>query len=209
MNAHAQPVGSNRIPDDREVLLRHHLAKLESIDERMQAIREEWKAARKEAVADGFALRDEIDLGMRIRTADKREMISASLRRQLQTAAYLGLPVNFQMDMFAGAAASDDAIATAFESGLTAGIEGLNPQSPEQFAAGDLNQAWMDGWHKGQERLREAMQRRMEAANAESEAKQSGEPKKRGRPPGSKNRKKDEAAENTSGTGADPFATKH
>ncbi|MCW5695817.1 MAG: hypothetical protein KIS96_03670 [Bauldia sp.] len=210
MNAHASTAsaGSNRIPDDREVLFKHHMAKLGSLADERAELNERWKTARRLAKADGFDLGNEIDFGLKIRAAEDDETVASGLRKRLQTAAYLGLPVNFQMDLFG--ARPDDAKERAFADGLDAGIEGANPQAPDQYSSGDLATAWMDGWHKGQERLREAMQRRMEAANAESEAKQSSEPKKRGRPPGSKNRKKDETtAENTSGTGADPFATKH
>lgn len=200
MNAHtASPPTTNRIPDDREVLLKHHLARIQDSAEALAEARQEHNHRRKLAKADGFNLADEIDFGLSIQNAQEDETVAASLRRRLQTASFLNLAVGYQGNLF-DAPTPADADARAFDAGLDAGITGKDPEAPDGYDP----TRWMEGWHKGQERLREAMQARMEEANAKAEP---SEPKKRGRPPGSKN-KKAEAAENTSGTGADPF-TKH
>lgn len=174
--------GSNSmVPTDREIIFKRTLADLDDIDNRLREIQEERKTRRRQAKADGFDMRDEIDLGLRIRRAEKPETVSTSIQRMLQTAAYLALPVNFQMSLF-DASAAPDARSKAFAAGREAGIEGRDAKPPADLT-GDLATEWMAGWHNGQEHLAEAMAKRMEAQNAEAPAT---EPKRRGRPPKAK-----------------------
>lgn len=227
----AQPGDNSRHIDDREILLKHHVGRIDEILDRKAEVNEELKQARKKAKADGFELGDEVDFALKIRRAESSATVAAGLRRRLQAAAFMGLPINFQPDLFA--ARSDDAEDRAYEAGLDAGIEGRNATPPEQFSAGPLSARWMEGWHTGQDRLKAAMQKRMEAANA---AAASATPKPRGRPAGSKNKPKEAAPaelkteadlrprhkrqpgaaaepdpDNQSGTGSSPFepATKY
>lgn len=182
------PAGDNSAAlsdEDREVLFFHHLGLIGAIDDKLAVIREERKNARKLAKADGFELGDEIDLGLKIRSAEDESIIAASLSRRLRIASYFGLPVDHQFELFGGDRAP--AVDKAFDAGVKAALLGKNPDPPHDPST-EQHQAWLRGWHKGQERMREAMQRRMEAQNAEAtgEAPATSEetpaPKKRGRP---------------------------
>lgn len=154
--------GHNLSTDDRKVLFFIHLGRIGKIDDQLAILREQRKALRQEAKADGFELGVEIDQGLRIRNAEDVDTVATAIGKRLWVARAHGLVIEEQLDMFG--AASPDSIQRAFDAGMQAGLMALDAKPPMDPGA-EFN-SWLEGWHAGQAKVREHMQRRMEAANA-------------------------------------------
>lgn len=150
-------------PEDRRILLFHHVNAIGRIDDEIAELRARRNTKRKEAKADGFELGVEIDQALRIRNAEDASTVAAAISKRVWVARAFGLDMAEQLDLFGGGV-STDSIQRAFDAGYDAGIRGADPKPPVEPGA-EFN-AWMEGWHKGQEKVRALMQRRMEAANA-------------------------------------------
>jgi len=165
--------GHNLAADDRKVLYFMHIGQIGRLDDQIAELREKRSSLRKQAKADGFELGVEIDQGLRIRNAEDDSIIAAGISKRLWVARAHGLVIQDQLDLFGPASA--DSIQRAFDMGLQAGLMATEPKPP--MDPGAEHNAWLEGWHAGQAKVREVTQRRMEAANAVAPA----EAKKRGR----------------------------
>jgi hypothetical protein len=155
-------------PEQREALFFHHLGTLARIDARLKDIKEERKRNRLLAKSDGFALVEEIDLGLKLFTTEETKPIIDNIVRRMGVAQYFRLPLDFQMDLFASASA--DGRARFFDAGLQAGLMGKDGTPPAELV-GDQMTAWTEGWQEGQRRLKAAWQSKADATNAEEAAK--------------------------------------
>jgi hypothetical protein len=154
--------GHNLASDDRKVLYFMHIGLIGRLDDQIAELREKRSSLRKQAKADGFELGVEIDEGLRIRNAEDDSIIADGISKRLWVARMHGLTIVDQLDLFGPA--STDSLMRAFDAGLQAGLMANDPKPPMDPGA-EFN-SWMEGWHAGQAKVREVMQRRMEAANA-------------------------------------------
>ncbi len=136
--------------DDERVLFLHHRgawnawqAKVKALDK----IGTDLKAALK---ADGFFVVD-IQIADDLTGSPKQEQkVRTAVHRRLKVARWLGHPMGNQLDLFEGPQHPTVSIDRAYDHGVTVGVEGGKAEPPEHFAAGDLAQSWMMGWHAGQ-----------------------------------------------------------
>lgn len=159
------PRARNAAPqrDDNHVLTDDEIADLQhyySIKIRgAQAVHVEKKAvadAARQDVNNIFALvkgdlqisRKDFEEILALQDMNEAEFIEHEKKRTKRMAAQ-GLPVGTQLDMFPKADTVDD-LGLARASGKRAGLRADDPVVPERFA-GVTHQAWMEGYHEGQE----------------------------------------------------------
>lgn len=170
MNAHTPPQeGSNTVltPEDRKVLLLHHVGDILKIEDKIAELNEQKKKARRLAKADGFDLGVEVDLAIKLSRAEDDSVIAANLAKQLQVAAYFSLPVNQQLAL---PLETVDGLDRVYDEGVRAGFLALERKSP--YAEGsDEEQAFLRGYDDAQKKAGEVMERAMAARNAEAKPK--------------------------------------
>ena len=127
-----------------------HLKKIEASEEELKKMKASHARLFKAAKADGY-LKKDIEFAMRLRadSSDGEEMVEER-RREMRIAKWLQHPVGTQMDMFDKDRTT--AVEKAFELGKNAGMEGQTCISPYD-ASGKQSEAWIKGWHEGQEAI--------------------------------------------------------
>lgn len=90
----------------------------------------------------------------------KEAKVVTAVKHRLEVARWIGhsmgkrIDLN-QLDLFGDAPdkPADDPVEAAYNDGEQAGLGGNKMEVPGQFSANDLSQAWMSGWHKGQDAM--------------------------------------------------------
>ncbi len=120
--------------------------------------------ALKEVVADAksegflklhFQIADALTAGPK-----KEAKVVGEVKNRIQVAKWIGhamgkrVDIN-QLDLFGDAPdkPAGDPLLAAYEDGEQAGLGGNKMEVPGQYSANDLSQAWMSGWHKGQDAM--------------------------------------------------------
>jgi hypothetical protein len=135
---------SSLTDDERRALTLHHKRQYEAAE----AVVERAKAERK-AVAD--LAKSELGKGA---VGDIKDMIvyadhdkaRAMLERTTRLAKWMGMPVGFQVDLFADRAPVEEKWA---QEGFTAGLAGDTCQPPVTMPPSGA-QIWISQWHRGQ-----------------------------------------------------------
>lgn len=143
--------------DDQQALLIHHFDKLRQQEAKCAEKKAEYDAERS-ALNDLFSLakadkfsRKELQALLDDSKAIRRDLVAEEERRS-QLRSWLGLPAGSQGDLFASTPqeAKDE---LAFEGdGYAAGLRGVEGSPPDTVPARFV-QAWMRGYHDGQEKL--------------------------------------------------------
>jgi len=154
-------------PEEREALFFHHLNPIVAQAAAVQREREELNRLRKLAKADGFKLAL-IDEAMRMNDIEDDSIIVDEMKEWMQIAAWMGLPVGQQIDLFSEPDRTPLTDA-AFAAGRTAGLLARDPKPPHEEST-EAGQAWMRGWHEGQRMMGEDLKSAMEKKNAEKSA---------------------------------------
>ena len=97
-------------------------------------------------------------------TLDPKAMRS-SLDRGMRLARWMGMPIGFQVDMFADRSPIEDKWA---EEGKTAGLAGENCTPPASLPASGV-QIWIQAWHAGQAVLASAFAKKAKDTPAQQE----------------------------------------
>jgi len=118
--------------------------------------------ALKEVVADAksegflklhFQIADALTAGPK-----KEAKVVGEVKNRIQVAKWIGhamgkrVDLN-QLDLFATDKPAGDPIQAAYDDGERTGMEGKRQEVPGQYSSNDLSQAWMSGWHKGQDAM--------------------------------------------------------
>ncbi|MCW5697337.1 MAG: hypothetical protein KIS96_11480 [Bauldia sp.] len=193
------PKDHNQLTDDQQrVIFFDHLAKVRKAKDKIASATAELRNLYKFAKADSISKKD-IDHALRLETADEADLIEER-RRLDQIARWIGSPVGTQAELFDGTDRTP-LVDRAKEAGKIVGLKGEVCSVPAQYQ-GAGEQAWIDGWHLGNDARQETIKARTEAelnsAEGQATLAQLGAIGKG-----------EGAPENTSGTGADPFATQH
>ncbi len=155
----------NLTDSERKALHWNWMEKCRAADVKVHAARDERKRLRKAARADGMVLAD-IDFSIRCYDAEDQDLVTDELRRRAEIAAWHGLPVDYQAGFdFEG----ESPVQRAFREGEAMGISG-KPTPPA--GAGEIEQAMLEGWHKGNKARFETLQsalRKREAARADED----------------------------------------
>lgn len=156
-NDHA-PANHNSKPplsdDEQRALTLHHKRLYEAADELVEKAKAERTKVANQAKADlgKGALADikhMIDMG-------DEAKCKADLERRMRLARWHGLPMGFQVDMFADRQPAEERWAT---DGKTAGMAGLTCQPPQHLPPSGHG-IWIEAWHAGQAILASAFGKR-------------------------------------------------
>jgi ribosome modulation factor/uncharacterized membrane protein len=154
--------------EQRRALRMHHVRALLDINDRLKPLKDERKQARALAKADGFKL-SEIDAAMRLATMEDTSIFVAEIHELIEIAkAFNALPPGEQGDLFPDRRPADE---RCFDEGKVAGLAGKQPEPP--YGADSPNgQAWLKGWHAGQQVMRDTLEADMNRKNAARQARQ-------------------------------------
>lgn len=135
--------------DEMRVLLYGHKAKLDAIEAKMTALKSEKRAAEDLAKSEygKGAVKDIKELRL-LEMANSDAALRADLEHRAKLARWANLPIGTQVSFsdFDGTPAED----VARELGKTAGLKGT-PLKPPYDPSVPQYQAWIGGWHTGQE----------------------------------------------------------
>jgi|GEM_PF-1165551 len=154
-------IGHNSDSAEEKGIFFNHLNTIVAAKERLDEVAGDYKKLRKVAKADGIKLED-MDFAMKALNMYDDSIIADNLRRQMNIARWLDLPIGHQTN-FADVDRRDGQ-EKAFNEGEVAGLRNLD--SSDHDYKGDLEQEWLKGWHKGRERL-QAVSKAEEAEGAE------------------------------------------
>lgn len=142
--------GENGIPDAKmgDLFVRE-LAKLETILAKMETLKADARNQRKRMKSDGFETY-EVNYALKLRKADDDEMLKQR-RREARVARWLAHPIGTQSDFLADLTHKANG-SNPEALGRVAGAEGVSCKPPANLNQGD-SQAWITGWHAGQEAL--------------------------------------------------------
>lgn len=145
-NGNGNGVGHNSTltDDESRALTLHHKRLYEAADALVERSKADRKAVADQAKADlgEGALADIKDL---ILGADEKRM-KGNIERMMRLARWAGLPIGFQVDMFADRQPAEERWANE---GKTAGMAGQNCQPPTHLPPSG-HQIWIEHWHGGQ-----------------------------------------------------------
>jgi len=131
---------------------------------RVKSVEAEWAIVDKkrrevyaDAKTDGFHKKKFQIATMLTSGANKEAKVVGEVKDRLQVARWIGhamgKKINLaQLDLFSDKPAGDP-IQAAYDDGERTGMEGKRQEVPGQFSSNDLSQAWMSGWHKGQDAM--------------------------------------------------------
>jgi len=188
--------------ETRRALFFTHLNPLWKLEQKRQEIVAEMTKLKRQAKADGFEAY-EVNHGLAIRKTEKPETVDNQMLRLMAITRYMSQPIGYQFSLIdAASAGSSRDIDRAYEAGEMQALQGESLRNPHDQSAPQWK-AFNDGWDGGQEQMRAALQERMEADKARKASatkavkSKSGNGdgaatvRRRGRPPGSKNKPKD------------------
>lgn len=145
------PVGHNGLTDETFAQYVNELAKIEA---KLEGVKAERRAARKRAKAAGIEL-GHMDAVVRMSDWSQEE-VRNHFATQAQYAAWMGLPLGTQVDLFAkevGGKASEPHGAEYWNSkGYAAGLRGDLPTPPAECHP-EHHPDFKHGWDKGQAKL--------------------------------------------------------
>ncbi len=192
-------VNGGMTEDQLQALGYHHKSKYEQALAAKKETDAKFKHVCKVAKADGVSV-DDIKLLIKLDTPEGEASLRAELQRQLQVAGWAGSEIGTQFS-FADIPDRSPLVERAAAEGKRAGMKGESLNNPY---TGDAAEAYAQGWHDGQAALfsvRELSEARAAAETlseeGEGEEGEEAEPapkRSRGRPKGSKNRAKADAA---------------
>jgi hypothetical protein len=136
--------GGKLTDDERRALTLHHMRLWVAADAVVEVAKAERKSVADQAKADlgKGALGDIKDM---IVFSD-HDRARASLDRHMRLAKWMGMPIGFQVDMFADRSPIEDKWAAQ---GKTAGMAGENCSPPASLPPSG-HQVWIEHWHVGQ-----------------------------------------------------------
>lgn len=141
-------IGHNSDSAKEKGIFFNHLNTIVAAKERLDEVASDYKKLRKVAKADGIKLED-MDFAMKALSMDDDSIIADNLRRQMNIARWLDMPIGHQTN-FADVDRRDGE-EKAFNEGEVAGLRNLD--SSDHDYKDNLEQQWLKGWHKGRERL--------------------------------------------------------
>lgn len=136
--------GGTLTDDEKRALTLHHKRLYEAADALVERAKDDRKAVADQAKADlgKGALADIKDM---MACADDKK-VKAQIERHMRLAQWMGVPIGFQVDMFADRRPIEDKWA---DEGKTAGMSGDNCQPPHSLPPSG-QQVWIEAWHGGQ-----------------------------------------------------------
>lgn len=152
--------GSALTDDESRALTLHHKRLYEAADALVERAKADRKAVGDQAKADlgKGAVADIKDL---IAAGDEKAT-KARLERSLRLARWAGIPIGFQVDMFADRRPVEEKWA---EEGRTAGMAGERCEPPAHLSP-SAHQIWIEHWHSGQAVLMSAFGKKKHAEPA-------------------------------------------
>lgn len=134
---------------EKQALFVRGLADLENLIEEKNEVVADIRNHRKRIISYGFEPW-EIDYALKLRKDTDNEAVDRR-RKEAVIARFLNHPIGTQPDMF-DEPDRTPAVEKAAKDGHVAGASGKSAQPP--YAVGtEQEQAWLKGWHKGQEDL--------------------------------------------------------
>lgn len=155
---------SNLTEAERKALFFHHLRKRMAHNANLAEVNAAKKADGKLAQADNIVLGD-LDYAIKAINADDKATVTDRFLAHGEVLSWLNLTPGFQSDLLRDRA---PAIERIEGDGELAGLAGKDPESPYDDGS-DEDQAWLRGWHKGQQIMRDNLQSAMEKINAQSD----------------------------------------
>jgi hypothetical protein len=147
--------------DEEKALFFHHLRKREECDARVKEAQADKKSAGKLAQADGLAIAD-LDYASRALNAEDKKTITDRFGSFGRILNWLGLLPGYQSDLFTDRQPAIERITGEGELAGLAARERTSGYGP----GSDEDRAWLTGYDRGQEIVRENFQAAMEKRNA-------------------------------------------
>lgn len=141
---------------EKQALLVNSLVTIEGLVDQKNTIVSQIRTARKKLVANGFAPKV-IDFALRLRKDEDDDMVEQR-RAEIEVARFLNHPIGTQADLFDIQADRTPEVDRAFTLGEIAGAEGKTCIAPHATGS-PLEQAWIKGWHKGQDTIASAFKK--------------------------------------------------
>jgi len=140
--------------EHRRALFFHHLGRIKRQKEVVATATADLRNIYKVAKAEGFSKKD-VDFAISIEATDD-EILIQERRRQAMIARWMQAPLGLQGDLL-DAVDLSPAADRAREAGKIAGMKGQTCIAPYADGASEQAQAWIAGWHMGQETLMAAL----------------------------------------------------
>lgn len=140
--------------EHRRALFFHHLGRIKRQKEVVASATADLRNIYKVAKAEGFSKKD-VDFAISIEATDD-EILIDERRRQAMIARWMQAPLGLQGDLL-DAVDLSPAVDRAREAGKIAGMKGETCIAPYTDGASEQAQAWIVGWHEGQETLMSAI----------------------------------------------------
>ncbi len=136
-------------PDEKRALFFHHFNRIFKQKALADAARKQLGRLRKDAKSDGINLK-ELDFALRCDALEDEKIVVDEFKGMVRVMKWMGLPVNFQAEMFEDLTPLED---RAYAAGALASAKG-KPGSPPHAPGSEPHQAWMRGFHDdGQARV--------------------------------------------------------
>lgn len=129
-------------PDEKRALFFHHFNRIFKQKTIADAAREQLGRLRKDAKADGINPK-EMDFALRCDALEDESIVVDEFKGMVRVMSWMGLPVNFQAEMFEDLAPLED---RAYAAGALASAIGKTAISPHEPGS-EPDQAWMRGFH--------------------------------------------------------------
>lgn len=154
------PKERSQLTDDQQrATFFDHLGKVRKARERVASAAGDLRNLYKQARGDGISKKD-IDHALRLEDGDEADLIEER-RRLDQIARWIGSPVGTQGELFGGTDRTP-LVDRANEAGKIAAMKDEPCNVPAAWA-GAGEQAWIAGWHAGNEARQEMIRARTEA----------------------------------------------
>lgn len=139
--------------DQQQALFFQHKKKIGGLKDKIASLTGDLRSAYKVAKAEGFTKKD-IDYAFSLEKDDDEKMVEER-RRQEQIARWLGHPIGTQADLFGTGKPTDDRPLKerAFDEGKRDGMKSEGPLNPPYDPGNEAYEAYIEGWHKGQEAI--------------------------------------------------------
>ncbi len=155
-------------PEEERALFFSHFNKILRQDGIAKAARQQLGRLRKGAKADGIKLKN-MDFALRCNELEDEGIVIDEFKAMAQVMKWMGLPVNFQAEMFEDLAPLDERAYSAGALASAIGKTAISPHAP----GSKPDQAWLRGFNEdGQIRVKalgEAMKKNV-SANAKAKA---------------------------------------